>query len=178
MKSQPPPIHIPAELTQHEAYAPVIRLLNDTLLTPKEVAARWRITTTYLCNLRREQRGFPFVRLPFGPAGRGAIRYRLSDVVAAEFIGTGGPVNFEKVLLAVSACRFLSLDDQWLVQRHLRAALVKDHERISTPEPMVRPRAFPEPRNAHTPVRITSGRRRRSNAEIDAHTAELLKGRR
>lgn len=112
----------PAEL-EHPAYAPLVRLLNDQLMTPKEVAAQLRCTANYLANLRRQQRGFPYVRLPFGPKGKGAIRYRQSDIVGAMILGTSGPVSLERVNLAIAGMLFLPLADRELVMLRLKEAL-------------------------------------------------------
>lgn len=51
----------------------------DTLLTEKQLAARWGNSPGTLANARSEGRGIPYVRLHSG-----AVRYRLSDVLASE----------------------------------------------------------------------------------------------
>lgn len=56
--------------------------LEDRLLTPAELAARWRMKVTSLANMRARGDGPRYVKL-----GNKAVRYRWSDIAAYE-IGT------------------------------------------------------------------------------------------
>ena len=68
---------------------------DEMLVTPQELAARWRVTDDSLANLRSRKMGLPFVKLPSGP-----IRYRVSDILAAELEGYRG-VTIQKVAEAI-----------------------------------------------------------------------------
>ena len=54
---------------------------TDTLLTEKQLATRWSASHRTLTNTRSEGKGIPYIRLVSG-----AIRYRLSDVLASETV--------------------------------------------------------------------------------------------
>lgn len=114
---------IPAGVSRDEAYAPVLRLLRDTLLPPRALVERWGMTASHLSNLRRAGRGLPFVRLPTGAKGHGAIRYRLSDLIAAEIARTCDPITLGRVQLAVCAADFLTPAQRGAMEEHLRKAL-------------------------------------------------------
>jgi hypothetical protein len=47
-------------------------------LTPRDLAARWRVTANHLANLRWQGQGPAFLKLG------GVVRYRLADVEAYE----------------------------------------------------------------------------------------------
>ena len=55
-----------------------VALADQVLLTPRQLAERWGISTKTLANLRCAGGGPPFLKL------RGAVRYRLADVEAYE----------------------------------------------------------------------------------------------
>lgn len=108
---------LPHTFTNVEAYAPLAAMMRGVLMTSKELGERWRFSDEHLCNLRRAGRGLPFLKLDTG-----AIRYRQSDIIAAEIAGTCGPLNLDRVLVAVAACPDLSDAHKLAVQAHLRAA--------------------------------------------------------
>lgn len=59
--------------------------LPETMLTPEELAKRWKMSAGTLKNWRAAKKGPPFV--PLGPTGRGRrprVLYRLADVEAWE----------------------------------------------------------------------------------------------
>jgi hypothetical protein len=114
---------IPRAITTHAAYEPVVRLLADQLITSKQLSDRWGLTISHLSNLRRAEHALPFLRLPTGPKGKGAIRYRLSGVIAAEIAGTSGATNAERISLAVAAVQWFSLEQRVLLHDHPSAAL-------------------------------------------------------
>jgi hypothetical protein len=107
------PLPYPRKLNDADpAYAPLVNLLKDTLIRPRELAERWRYNDDHLANLRRRKLGVPWLRLPSasGAADKpmGAIRYRLSEIVAAEIDGIGGALSLDRVSLVISSCDFLS----------------------------------------------------------------------
>lgn len=120
-------IHYPASLEHQGAYEPLVRLLRDTLLRPRELADRWRFSQDHLSNLRRRNIGPPAIRLPTasGAAKRpmGSLRYRLSDVILAEITGTHGSLTLERVALVISGCDFLSEPERGAVLARIREAL-------------------------------------------------------
>lgn len=59
--------------------------LDDIMMTPAELAKRWRLDEGTLANLRSKGLGLPWVKLPSGP-----VRYRGSDVLDAEINGARG----------------------------------------------------------------------------------------
>lgn len=108
---------VPHVLTNHAAFAPVLEMCRGVLLTPAEVGARYSYTEEHLCNLRKAGRGWPFMKLETG-----GIRYRLSDLLAAELRGTTGPLTLERVEQAVAACDSVPLEHRAAMVKHLRAA--------------------------------------------------------
>ncbi|CCB67445.1 hypothetical protein [Hyphomicrobium sp. MC1] len=107
----------PRIVSQHEAYRPLLELLNDVLVKPKEIAARYSYTEVHLANLRKNNRGWPFIKLDSG-----GVRYRLSEIIAAEVQNTAGPLTVDRVCLALAACKELSTEHRAIAQRHIRAA--------------------------------------------------------
>lgn len=106
------------------AFAPIARLLQDRLVAPRLLAERWGYTDDHLSNLRRARHGIPWIRLPLGPKGsKGGIRYRLSDIVIAELEGSFGPVNMERVHLAIASCPALTDAQRAEVIAHLSEVL-------------------------------------------------------
>ncbi len=59
--------------------------VSGVFLTEAELAARWGLAPATLANRRWRRQGPPFVKLN----GR-TVRYRLSDVLAAEAAGGSG----------------------------------------------------------------------------------------
>lgn len=102
-------------LSTHAAYRPVLETIDAVLITPADLAAHWRYTENHLSNLRNAQKGLPWVKLPTG-----GIRYRMSEVLAAELAGTEGPLTLERVEMAVAAAP-VPEDARAKVLAHLRA---------------------------------------------------------
>lgn len=96
-------IVVPVAVTRAEHLRPLADYLRDTLVTPAMLSKRWGYSEDHLANLRRAQKGPPWIRLDTG-GSRGGIRYRLSDVIAAELEGTRGRVSLEQVRMTISAC--------------------------------------------------------------------------
>ena len=115
---QPKLLPIPRAIVEDATMLPLFQMLRDTMVTPGEVATRWRYSEDHMSNMRRRCKGPPFIRLPSG-----GIRYRLSDIITAEFDGMGGPITLERVLLAVTACRSLSAEARGDLIFHLQATL-------------------------------------------------------
>jgi hypothetical protein len=158
-------LSVPTELERHGAYAPLIALLRDVLVRPNQLADRWGVTPSHLSNLRRSQRALPYMRLPTGAKGKGSIRYRLSDIVSAEVLGTSGAINLERVLIAVAACDFLAENQRAATQDRLRKAL---GEPPAAPHPAAAPRPVS---NLASPTATHGAPRKRgrpSNAELAA----------
>lgn len=108
---------VPATLTNVEAFKPVLDMLRGVLLTPAEVGARYRYSDEHLCNLRKSGRGWPFMKLETG-----GVRYRASDLMAAEIRGTTGPLTLERVNQAIAACTAVPAEHRAALQAHLLAA--------------------------------------------------------
>lgn len=107
----------PAILSSHVAYEPILAMCQGVLFTPAEVGERYRFSVGHLANLRKAGRAWPFIRL-----GNGGIRYRLSELLAAELRGTTGPLTLERVEQAVAACDAVPLEHRAAMQKHLRSA--------------------------------------------------------
>jgi len=106
----------------HPAHEPIVRLLRDTLITPKVLAERWSYSVIHLANLRRPGLGLSSIKLPTGPKS-GGVRYRLSEIVAAELHGTSGPIDRERVALAIVGCPDISDHQKAAVLKWVVAAL-------------------------------------------------------
>jgi len=81
-----------------EKYKPLIAILESTLVRPASLAERWGYSDQTLSNHRSQGRGLPFIILPGG-----AIRYRASEILAAEKAGTRGPLSVDRVALELAA---------------------------------------------------------------------------
>lgn len=121
------PLPVPPALERAAAYAPLLLLLRDSLIKPKDLAERWGFSHDHLANLRKRRVGPPWIRLPTssGQAKRpmGSIRYRISDIIGAELAGSGGALTLERVALAVAAMDFLTEQERAAVISRLRTAL-------------------------------------------------------
>jgi hypothetical protein len=58
------------------------------MITPDQLAARWRTSVSYLANLRNQKKGCPYVKLGRRVVYREADvkKYELDRRVAAEFV--------------------------------------------------------------------------------------------
>ena len=106
-----------SRIPKSDAYKPLTELLDSILVTNDYLSQHWGYSENHLSNLRRLQKGPPWVKLPTG-----AIRYRLSEIAAAEIAGTQGALTLERVQLAVSACSALSAEQRAAVIAHLESA--------------------------------------------------------
>lgn len=106
--------HVPAD----PVYGPLLSLVSDVLISSADLAAHWGYSDNHLSNLRRNNdKGLPFVKLPTG-----GIRYRMSDVLAAEIAGTVGPPTLERIALAISSCATVPAEHRAAIVAHLQAA--------------------------------------------------------
>lgn len=55
---------------------------SSTFLTTQELAKRWQMNPVSIERLRKQGKGPRFVKITRGP--RGAVRYRLTDIIAYE----------------------------------------------------------------------------------------------
>ncbi|CCB67446.1 hypothetical protein [Hyphomicrobium sp. MC1] len=101
-----------------EAFRPLLNMLSDVFITSDELCSHWRLTPTHLCNLRKRNKGAPFVKLPSGK-----ILYRVSDIIGAELRGRAGPLTVDVVCLVLAACEELTLHQREIAQRAVRRAL-------------------------------------------------------
>lgn len=111
---------IPIRPKVSEAFAPLLDLLGDHLLTAAEVAAHTRYSIDHLANLRRAEKWIPWVQFDTG-----AVRYRAADVVAAQIAGTQGPVTVDRVCLAIAACPDLTPAAKAAAQGAVRRAFLE-----------------------------------------------------
>lgn len=60
----------------------------ERMITPDQLAARWRTSVSYLANLRNQKKGCPYVKLGRRVVYREADvkKYELDRRVAAEFV--------------------------------------------------------------------------------------------
>ena len=98
--------------TNIEAFEPVLRLLHPYLITPKDLAAHWGMTVNNLHHVRKLGRGPAYFKLPTG-----GVRYRASDIIAAELAGTHGPLTVDRVCEALAACEGLTLEARAVAQQ-------------------------------------------------------------
>ena len=110
-------------MSRHEAYAPVVDLLRDMLIKPSELADRWGSTESRLALHRRTNLGLPYIRLPFGRKGFGAIRYRLMEIEAAELRGAMGRLTIAAIEVALTSFRGLSTAERARVLDRVRVVL-------------------------------------------------------
>lgn len=107
----------PGTINNVECYKPLLDLLEGVYIPASELAARYGYTEVHLCNLRKGNRGWPFVKLESG-----GVRYNVADIIAAEIANTHGPLTVERVCLALAACTDLSTTDRAIAQAHVRKA--------------------------------------------------------
>lgn len=109
---------IPSKISADAAYRPFLDLLEAQFLTTEEVAGRWRYNVQHVHNMRRLKTGPAWVKLPGG-----AIRYRVSDVLAYELFGQGGALTMDRVAAALATCPGLAIGARDQIEAHLRSVL-------------------------------------------------------
>lgn len=117
---------IPPAVAADDVYAPLVSLLKEVLLKPKDVAARWGQSEDHLSSMRRQRSGLPFIRLPSKSVSKGSVRYRLSDVISVEIMGTFGPLTLKQVCMAIASCPDVPKEARAKMQAHLSRALGSD----------------------------------------------------
>ncbi|WP_068459003.1 helix-turn-helix transcriptional regulator [Hyphomicrobium sulfonivorans] len=108
----------PHNLSVDPAFRPFLDLIEGVMLRTEEVAAHWRYSVQSVHNMRRLGTGPAFVRLPGG-----AIRYRLSEIMACELYGHGGGLTLDRVALALASCPDLRPAQRQAIENHLRSVL-------------------------------------------------------
>lgn len=106
---------VPARMRDVPLDDPIRELLDDTYITPKELAARWRLSEAHLSNMRNHGKGPAYVKFTLG-----SVRYRVSEVIAWELEGhrTTG-INFERVRLALRSVPGLPEELRLRIEAHL-----------------------------------------------------------
>jgi hypothetical protein len=120
-------LHLPISpaISREPAFEPLADLLKDRFVTAKELAARWSINENTLASHRKAGWGLPFIRLRGGvKEKRGSIRYRESEIKAAEARG-GDPNRFtlDDVVTAISSFSRIPREARVQVWAHLRRVL-------------------------------------------------------
>lgn len=90
---------------------------DDVWMTVGEVAERHRLEKATLDNLRSRGEGLPFLKLPSG-----GVRYKLSDVLAAERSGMVG-FSWSRLADALALMPGLSAKDREAIVNHLKKAM-------------------------------------------------------
>jgi hypothetical protein len=88
-------IPVPSHVTGK--FAPLARMLEGVMLRPSDLAERWGYSDQTLSNHRSAGKGLPFITLPGG-----SVRYRASEIIAAEYAGTRGPLSVDRVALVLA----------------------------------------------------------------------------
>lgn len=79
-------------------FEPLSELLSGAMMTTADLSERWRYSEQTLRNARAQNIGLPYMALPTG-----GIRYRVSEIVAAELAGTRGPLSVNRVALELAS---------------------------------------------------------------------------
>lgn len=109
---------VPAIVLRTAAFQPLLDLLDSSYLTAAELADRWRYTDDHLSNLRRAGKGPRFIRLP----DNGRVLYPASGVIENELRGETR-LSLDVVLLAVSSCASVPVDQRAAIIEHIKTAL-------------------------------------------------------
>lgn len=99
-------------------YKPLADLVGGFMVPPTVLSARWGTSTQTLANWRSTGKGLPAMRMP-----EGAIRYRVSEILAAEIAGTHGPLSVDRVALELSVMPDVSADLAAKIVDRLKAAM-------------------------------------------------------
>lgn len=111
-------IAVPHNLTVDPAFRPFLDLIEAQFLTTEEIARRWRFHPQSVHNMRRNGVGPAFVKLQGG-----AVRYRVSEVLAHELFGHGGGLTMDRVAAALATCPGLNVAARDKIESHLRSVL-------------------------------------------------------
>ena len=112
----------PAAIADNPTFEPLLALLKDTLMTPGELAEHWRYSEQHLSNMRRAGKGPPFLKL-----GKGAVRYRVSDVLRHELRGWRGN-SLDKISLALLTVPGIDHGLRKRIEEHVRRVLAEPDE--------------------------------------------------
>jgi hypothetical protein len=117
---------IPARMPPR--FKPLADLLDGHMVNAKVLSARWSTSTQTLANWRSTGKGLPAVSL-----AEGAVRYRISEILAAELAGARGPLSVETVALELSVMPDVPEALAVKIVERLRAVMA-DPARISRPQ--------------------------------------------
>ncbi|HRQ25651.1 hypothetical protein [Hyphomicrobium sp.] len=115
-------IKLPKEIANDPRYASVVEALSEVFLTPADLAQRWHVTTAHLGTQRRMRNGPAWVKI----GGEGAVRYRLSDILAHERAGAGGPLSIDRLKAAVASLPDFSETQRAKILAHMLSELHPD----------------------------------------------------
>ena len=101
---------------QVEVVRPLLALLDAQLARPEEVARHLRYDVQHLANLRRSKCGPPYLKI----GAKGAIRYRVSEILEWEIIGHGGGITIDRLALALATMPDLTLTTAAKTVEHCR----------------------------------------------------------
>ena len=90
--SLPVPANMPAR------FETLRSVLEGVAVPARVLGIRWSYSDQTLSNARTAGKGLPWFETPTG-----GIRYRLSEILAAELVGTRGPLSVERVALELEA---------------------------------------------------------------------------
>lgn len=96
------------------ALQPLMRLLDDHLLTSSEVGAHLRYSKPHMSNLRKAAKGPPWIALPSG-----GIRYSMSAVATWQLSGESGALTLDRVSVAIAGCAAVPIEHRAAVIAHL-----------------------------------------------------------
>jgi hypothetical protein len=93
------------------------RILDGMVVAPRVLADRWAYSEQTLANARSAGKGLPWFQTPTG-----GIRYRLSEILAAELSSTRGPLTVDRVALELEAIPELSDKARHVILSRLKLA--------------------------------------------------------
>ena len=111
---------LPGYKTTGAAYRPLLQLTDSVMLTSKEVGAHLRYSEEALSLMRRKNEGPAWLKLPSG-----AVRYRMSEVLAWELEAQRGPLTLDRVATAILSCAEVPIEYRAAIADHLQKVLVQ-----------------------------------------------------
>lgn len=103
----------------HPAYAPILAMCQTVLVTAQEAAKHLRYHPHHLHNMRSSKAGPAWLKL----GENGAVRYRLSELLAWEIAGHRGALTLERVSLALATVPGMTVEMRQKIDAHLQAVL-------------------------------------------------------
>lgn len=96
---------------------PSLAAADDILLTTEQVANRYQQEVGTLANARARGEGLPWVK-----TATGAVRYKLSDVLASETAGNRG-FSWQRLAKALEGYKGLTTGEAQKLLTHLKEAM-------------------------------------------------------